>query len=194
MIPFNKASITRLEENYALQAMERKLSGDGTFTLKAYELLHKKIGIKNVLLTTSCTHALELAALLSDIKPGDEVIVPSYTFVSTVNAFLLRGAKPVFCDINPETLNMDEDLIENLITSDTRAIVPVHYAGVCCNMDKINRIALKYNLLVIEDAAQAVGSFYNDMPAGTLSDYGCYSFHETKNYVMGEGGSYYCKG
>lgn len=189
MIPFNKPSITEVESRYVLQAINNKLCGDGNFTKMAYELLSEKIGVHNILLTTSCTHALELSALLSEFKVGDEVIFPSFTFVSTLNAFLLRGIKPVFCEIDPKTMNIDVEKIEGLITNKTRAIVPVHYAGVCCNMDYINSIANKYNLIIIEDAAQAVGSRYKNIPAGTLSDYGCFSFHETKNYVMGEGGA-----
>jgi dTDP-4-amino-4,6-dideoxygalactose transaminase len=141
-----------------------------------------------MILTTSCTHALELAALLCDIGPGDEVILPSYTFSSTANAFLLRGARLVFCDIRPDTLNMDEKLLSGLITPKTKAIVPVHYAGVACEMDSICGLAQENGLFVIEDAAQAVGSTYNGRPCGALSDIGCYSFHETKNYCMGEGG------
>lgn len=189
MIPFNKASITKLENKYVLQALSGKLCGDGFFTKKAYKLFSEKIGVENILLTTSCTHALELSALLSDFNPGDEVIFPSFTFVSTLNAFLLRGVSPVFCEIDPKTMNIDVNRIENLITQKTKAIVPVHYAGVCCDMNAINKIAKENNLIVIEDAAQAVGSKYYQQPAGTLADYGCYSFHETKNYTMGEGGA-----
>ena len=141
------------------------------------------------MLTTSCTHALEMAALLADIQPGDEVILPSFTFVSTADAFVLRGAVPVFVDIRPDTMNIDENLIEAAITDRTKAIAPVHYAGVSCEMDKIMEIAEKYNLKVIEDAAQGVMSTYKGKPLGTIGDYGCYSFHETKNYSMGEGGA-----
>lgn len=190
MIPFNKASVTDLEERYVIDALRNsKLSGDGKYTMKVYEQMKRILGIETMLLTTSGTTALEMAALLIDLEPGDEVIVPSFTFSSTVNAFLLRGAKPVFCDTRPDTLNMDETLIEALITPKTRAIYCVDYAGVPCEMEAINAIAKKHGLFVIEDAAQAVGSKYKGQYAGTLSEFGCYSFHETKNYVMGEGGA-----
>lgn len=190
MIPFNKASITKREEQNLIDALHNsKLSGDGNYTMKVYEQLKKRFGLENVLLTTSGTTALEMASLLIDLQPGDEVIAPSFTFSSTVNAFLLRGAKPVFCDIREDTFNMDERLIERLITPNTRAIYCVDYAGVPCEMDTINAIAKKHGLFVIEDAAQAIGSTYKGRYAGTLSEFGCYSFHETKNYVMGEGGA-----
>lgn len=190
MIPFNKASITNKEEQNLIDALHNsKLSGDGNYTMKVYEQLKKRFGLENVLLTTSGTTALEMASLLIDLQPGDEVIAPSFTFSSTVNAFLLRGAKPVFCDIREDTFNMDESLIERLITPNTRAIYCVDYAGVPCEMDTINAIAKKHGLFVIEDAAQAIGSTYKGRYAGTLSEFGCYSFHETKNYVMGEGGA-----
>lgn len=190
MIPFNKASITNREEQNLIDALHNsKLSGDGNYTMKVYEQLKKRFGLENVLLTTSGTTALEMASLLIDLQPGDEVIAPSFTFSSTVNAFLLRGAKPVFCDIREDTFNMDERLIERLITPNTRAIYCVDYAGVPCEMDTINAIAKKHGLFVIEDAAQAIGSTYKGRYAGTLSEFGCYSFHETKNYVMGEGGA-----
>lgn len=190
MIFFNKASITDLERDNLKDALyNSKLSGDGKYTMKVYEQMKRLFGIETMLLTTSGTTALEMAALLINLEPGDEVIVPSFTFSSTVNAFLLRGAKPVFCDIRPDTLNMDESLIESLITSRTRAIYCVDYAGIPCEMDTINAIAQKHGLFVIEDAAQAVGSKYKGRYAGTLSEFGCYSFHETKNYVMGEGGA-----
>lgn len=190
MIPFNKASITDLEQSNVIDALHNsKLSGDGKYTMKVYEQMKKLLGIETMLLTTSGTTALEMAALLINLEPGDEVIVPSFTFSSTVNAFLLRGAKPVFCDIRPDTFNMDENLIEGLITPRTRAIYCVDYAGIPCEMDTINAIAQKHGLFVIEDAAQAVGSKYKGKYAGTLSEFGCYSFHETKNYVMGEGGA-----
>ncbi len=190
MIPFNKPSITETEKKYINESLNTlKLCGDGNFTRKASDIFKNKLNIPNTLLVTSGTHALELAALLADIQPGDEFIAPSYTFVSTINAFILRGAKPVFCDIEKETMNMDASKIEALITPKTKAICPVHYAGVICDMDKINAIAKKYNLFVIEDAAQAVGSLYKEnRPAGTIGDIGCFSFHETKNYTMGEGG------
>lgn len=190
MIFFNKASVTALERDNLMDALHNsKLSGDGKYTMKVYEQMKRLFGIETMLLTTSGTTALEMAALLINLEPGDEVIVPSFTFSSTVNAFLLRGAKPVFCDIRPDTLNMDETLVEGLITSRTRAIYCVDYAGIPCEMDTINAIAWKHGLFVIEDAAQAVGSRYKGRYAGTLSEFGCYSFHETKNYVMGEGGA-----
>lgn len=189
MIPFNKASVTELEEKYVVDALHNsKLSGDGKYTMRVYEQVKERFGIENMLLTTSGTTALEMAAILIDLEPGDEVIVPSFTFSSTVNAFLLRGAKPVFCDIRPDTLNMDEKLIESLITPKTRAIYCVDYAGIPCEMDEINAVANKRGLFVIEDAAQSIGSKYKGQWAGTLAEFGCYSFHETKNYVMGEGG------
>ena len=167
----------------------RKICGDGQFTKKCNSWLEWKTGTSKALLTTSCTHALEMAALLAGIKAGDEVIMPSYTFVSTADAFVLRGAKPVFVDIRPDTMNIDETFIEDAITEKTRAIVPVHYAGVSCEMDTIMSIAKKYNLAVIEDAAQAIYSTYNGKACGTFGDYGCFSFHETKNLSMGEGGA-----
>lgn len=190
MIPFNKASITDLEQSNVIDALHNsKLSGDGKYTMKAYEQMKRLFGIETMLLTTSGTTALEMAALLINLEPGDEVIVPSFTFSSTVNAFLLRDARPVFCDIRPDTFNMNENLIEGLITPRTRAIYCVDYAGIPCEMDAVNAIAQKHGLFVIEDAAQAVGSKYKGKYAGTLSEFGCYSFHETKNYVMGEGGA-----
>ena len=191
MIPFNKPSITELEKTYMMQAIDSlKLCGDGAYTKKVYQIFGEKLGIDKMLLTTSCSHALDMSAILAGLKEGDEVIAPSYTFVSTINAFVLRGAKPVFCDVEKETMNIDASKIEELITPKTKAIYPVHYAGVICDMDKINAIAKKHNLLVIEDAAQAVGSFYKGKyAAGTIGDIGCYSFHETKNYAMGEGGA-----
>ena len=190
MINFNECSITDLEKKYVEDALLHKQCGDGGYTKKSYQLFKDKLNIDNLLLTTSCSTSLDMTAILADIKEGDEVIVPSYTFVSTANAFVLRGAKPVFCEINPDTLNIDEDKIEELITDKTKAIYPVHYAGVICNMDKINDIAKRHNLYVIEDAAQAVGSVYKGKyPAGTIGDMGCFSFHETKNYTMGEGGA-----
>ena len=167
----------------------QKICGDGIYTKKCNEWIEKRTGTKKCLLTTSCTHATELAALLCGIGPQDEVIMPSYTFVSTANAFVLRGAVPVFVDIRPDTMNMDETLIEDAITDKTRAIVPVHYAGVACEMDAIMAIADKYNLKVIEDAAQGIMAFYKGKALGAIGDYGCFSFHETKNYSMGEGGA-----
>lgn len=190
MIPFNKASITDIEKKYMLDAIEKKLCGDGEYTKKVHKAFFQKFGIENILLTTSCSHALDMTAILAQFKPGDEIIVPSFTFVSTVNAFALRGAKPVFCEVEKETMNIDASKIEELITPKTKAIYPVHYAGVICDMDKIMDIARRHNLIVIEDAAQAVGSVYKGKyVAGTIGDMGCYSFHETKNYSMGEGGA-----
>lgn len=191
MIPFNIPPYVGKELEYVKEAMEknRKICGDGPFTKKCSEWMENKFNVEKVLLTTSCTHATEMTAILTDIKEGDEVIAPSFTFVSTVNPFVLRGAKIVFIDINPKTMNIDENLIEAAITEKTKAILPVHYAGVACNMDKIMEIAKKYNLIVIEDAAQGVMSEYKGKPLGTIGDYGCFSFHETKNYSMGEGGA-----
>lgn len=191
MINFNVPPYTGKELDYIKEAMEKnhKICGDGPFTKKCNEWLENKFRSAKVLLTTSCTHATEMAAILADIKEGDEVIAPSYTFVSSVNPFVLRGAKIVFVDINPKTMNIDENLIEKAVTSKTKAIVPVHYAGVSCEMDKIMEIAKKYNLVVIEDAAQGVMSEYKGKALGTIGDYGCFSFHETKNYSMGEGGA-----
>lgn len=191
MIPFNKPSIKELEKECMSEALSSlKLCGDGKFTHKVYDIFREKFDISNILLTTSCSHALDMTAILADLKPGDEIIAPSYTFVSTINAFALRGAKPVFCDVEKSTMNIDANKIEELITPATKAIYPVHYAGVICDMDKIKDIAKKHNLLVIEDAAQAVGSYYKGtQAAGTIGDMGCYSFHETKNYAMGEGGA-----
>ena len=191
MIPFNIPPYVGKELEYVREAMEKnhKICGDGPFTKKCNEWMEKKFNVEKVLLTTSCTHAMEMAAILADIKEGDEVIAPSFTFVSTVNPFVLRGAKIVFVDINPKTMNIDENLIEDAITEKTRAILPVHYAGVACNMDKIMEIAKKHNLIVIEDAAQGVMSEYKGKPLGTIGEYGCFSFHETKNYSMGEGGA-----
>lgn len=189
MIPFNKASITNKEVEYVTDALlNGKSSGDGKYTMKVYEKFKELLGIENMLLTTSGTTSLEMASLLINLQPGDEVIVPSFTFSSTANAFMLRRAQPIFCDIRPDTMNIDENKIEELITEKTKAIYTVDYAGIPCEMDKINEIAKKHNLFVIEDAAQAVGSKYKGRYAGTLGDFGCYSFHETKNYVMGEGG------
>ena len=190
MIPFNVPPYVGVEEKYVKEAIRKhKICGDGEFTRKCSTWFEEKTKSKKVLLTTSCTHATEMAALLSDIHRGDEVIMPSFTFVSTADAFVLRGAIPVFVDIRPDTMNIDENLIEAAITDKTRAIVPVHYAGVGCEMDKIMQIANKYHLLVIEDAAQGVLSKYKGKYLGTIGDYGCYSFHETKNYSMGEGGA-----
>ena len=190
MINFNVPPIIGTEVDYVKKAIENhKICGDGEFTKKCSEWIEKTTGTKKALLTTSCTHATEMAAILADIQPGDEVIMPSYTFVSTADAFVLRGAKAVFVDIRPDTMNIDEKLIEDAITDKTKAIVPVHYAGVACEMDEICRIAEKHNLFVIEDAAQGVMATYKGKKLGTIGDYGCYSFHETKNYSMGEGGA-----
>ena len=190
MIRFNVPPYTGKEMEYIKKAVEnQKICGDGDFTHKCNEWLEQKTGIKKALLTTSCTHATEMAAILCDIKPGDEVIMPSYTFVSTADAFVLRGAKAVFVDVRPDTMNIDENLIEDAITDKTRAIAPVHYAGVSCDMDKIMDIAKRHNLLVVEDAAQGIMSEYKGKALGTFGDYGCFSFHETKNFSMGEGGA-----
>lgn len=191
MIPFNKNFIIENELNYIKDIIDnhKTLCGDGVYTKKCHALLEQKLGAKKVLLAHSCTAALEMAAILLDLQPGDEVIMPSYTFVSTANAFVLRGAVPVFVDIRPDTLNIDENLIEQAITEKTKAICCVHYAGVACEMDTILNIARRHNLYVVEDAAQGVGSFYKGRPLGTIGDMGCFSFHETKNVICGEGGA-----
>jgi dTDP-4-amino-4,6-dideoxygalactose transaminase len=190
-IPFNKPFIIGKELFYIAQAVieNRHISGDGPFTKKGRTWLEDRLRCPKALLTHSCTAALEMAAILADIKPGDEIIMPSFTFVSTANAFVLRGGVPVFVDIRPDTLNIDEKLIEKAITGRTRAIVPVHYAGVACAMDEILEIAERYNLLVIEDAAQALLSTYKGKYLGTFGQLGCLSFHETKNIISGEGGA-----
>ncbi|KAB2878370.1 dTDP-4-amino-4,6-dideoxygalactose transaminase [bacterium] len=188
-IPFSKPYLTGKEAHYLYQAvLSGIISGNGTFTKKCHEFFQERYHFKKCLLTTSCTDALEMAAILIDIKAGDEVIMPSYTFVSTANAFVLRGARIVFADSGPDNPNMDADQIESLITSKTRAIIPVHYAGIACNMDKIMELALKHNLYVIEDAAQAIDSFYNNKPLGSIGHLAAFSFHETKNVISGEGG------
>ena len=190
MINFNVPPFTGREMDYIKKCVEnQKICGDGIYTKKCNEWLENKTGTTKCLLTTSCTHATELAALLAEIQPGDEVIMPAYTFVSTADAFVLRGAVPVFVDIRPDTMNIDENLIEAAITEKTKAIVPVHYAGVACEMDKIMELAKKYELVVIEDAAQGIMSTYKGKALGTIGDFGCFSFHETKNYSMGEGGA-----
>ncbi len=190
MIKFNVPPFTGKEMDYIRQAVENeKICGDGEFTRRCSRWAEQKTGCKKCLLTTSCTDALELAALLAGVEPGDEVILPSYTFVSTANAFVLRGAVPVFVDIRPDTMNMDENLIEAAITDRTKVIAPVHYAGVGCEMDQIMALAGKYNLMVVEDAAQGIMAEYKGKPLGTIGDFGCYSFHETKNYSCGEGGA-----
>ena len=190
MIDFNRPPFVGKELDYIKQAVDfGKLCGDGEFTKRCSAWMRDKFQVSHVLMTTSCTHALEMAAYLCDLKPGDEVILPSYTFVSTADAFVLRGAKLVFVDIHPETMNIDETKIEAAITEKTKVIVPVHYAGVSCAMNEILDIAKKYNLKVVEDAAQGVNAYYNGRALGTIGDFGCYSFHETKNYSMGEGGA-----
>ena len=190
MINFNVPPFTGKELDYMKMAIEnQKICGDGQFTKKCNEWIEAKTGTSKCLLTTSCTHALEMAALLADIKPGDEVILPAYTFVSTADAFVARGATVVFVDIRPDTMNIDETKIEAAITEKTKAIAPVHYAGVSCEMDVIMDIAKRHKLLVIEDAAQGIMSTYKGKALGTIGDYGCFSFHETKNYTMGEGGA-----
>ena len=190
MIGFNVAPFTGKEFDYIREAIrEEHICGDGIFTKKCNQWIESETGTAKALLTTSCTQATEMAALLLEIEPGDEVIMPSYTFVSTANAFVLRGAVPVFVDIRPDTMNLDENLIEAAITKRTKAIVPVHYAGVSCEMDRILEIAGKYGLSVVEDAAQGVKASYKGRALGSIGDYGCFSFHETKNYSMGEGGA-----
>lgn len=190
MIRFNVPPYTGREMENVKKAIENMhICGDGEFTKKCSQYLEKTTGTAKCLLTTSCTHALEMAALLCDLKEGDEVIVPSYTFVSTADAFVLRGAKAVFVDIRPDTMNIDERLIEGAITEKTKAIFVVHYAGVACEMDTIMEIAGRHKLKVVEDAAQAIMCTYKGKPLGTIGDFGCYSFHETKNFSMGEGGA-----
>ncbi|MBE5867400.1 MAG: dTDP-4-amino-4,6-dideoxygalactose transaminase [Lachnospiraceae bacterium] len=190
MIKFNEPPYTGKELDYIKRAIEaQKICGDGKFTQMCNGWIEKQTGTTKCLLTTSCTHALEMAAILADIKEGDEVIMPAYTFVSTADAFVMRGAKIVFVDIRPDTMNMDEKLIEAAITEKTRAIAPVHYAGVACEMDTIMEIAARHHLVVVEDAAQGVMASYKGRALGTIGDFGCFSFHETKNYSMGEGGA-----
>ncbi|MDD6491319.1 MAG: dTDP-4-amino-4,6-dideoxygalactose transaminase [Firmicutes bacterium] len=190
MIRFNEPPYTGKEMKNIQKAIENMhICGDGEFTKKCSEYLERTTGTAKCLLTTSCTHALEMAALLCDLKEGDEVILPSYTFVSTADAFVLRGAKAVFVDIRPDTMNIDETLIEDAITEKTKAIFVVHYAGVACEMDTIMEIADRHHLMVVEDAAQAIMCTYKGKPLGTIGDFGCYSFHETKNFSMGEGGA-----
>lgn len=188
-IPFNKPFLTGKEAHYIYQAVySGKLSGNGVFTKKCQNFFEEQYGFRKALMTTSCTDALEMAAILCDIKPGDEVIAPSYTFVSTVLAFVRQGAKIVFCDSCKDNPDIDPDRIEALITPRTRVIIPVHYAGVACDMDRIMDIAHRHNLLVVEDAAQAIGSYYKGRPLGSIGHFGCFSFHETKNIIAGEGG------
>ena len=188
-IHFNKPYLSGNETQYIRDAVSSlKISGDGLFTKKCHEFFEKKYNFKKVLLTTSCTDALEMAAILLDIKEGDEVIAPSFTFVSTVNAFVLRGAKIVFCDSGLDNPNMDVNLIEKLITSKTKVIIPVHYARIACDMDKMMALASKYNLFVVVDAAQAIDSYYKEKPLGSIGHMAAFSFHETKNIISGEGG------
>lgn len=191
MINFNEPTLVGKELDYIKDAVtvEHKLCGDGKYTRKCNKWIEENTGVSRAMLTTSCTHALEIAAILSDIKEGDEVIMPSFTFCSTADAFVLRGAKIVFVDIRPDTMNINEDLIEDAVTGKTKVIVPVHYAGVGCEMDKIIDIAKRHGLKVVEDAAQGVRAFYKGKALGSIGDYGCFSFHETKNYCMGEGGA-----
>ena len=190
MIDFNVPPFTGKELEYMQQAIKnKKICGDGEFTNKCSHWMEEKFQANHVLLTTSCTHALEMAAVLTQVKPGDEVILPSYTFVSTADAFVQRGATLVFVDIRPDTMNLDERLIEDAITDKTKVIVPVHYAGVGCAMDEIMEIAARHHLMVVEDAAQGIYAYYKGRALGTIGDFGCYSFHETKNYSMGEGGA-----
>ena len=190
MIPFNKPPFIGKEKQYIDQAIDNnKICGDGDFSKKCHAWLEEKTGARRGLLVTSGSTALDMAAILADVGPGDEVILPSYTFVSTANAFVLRGAKLVFVDIRPDTQNIDEKLIEDAITDKTKVIAPVHYAGVGCEMDTIMEIAKKHGLIVVEDAAQGVMSTYKGRALGSIGDFGCYSFHETKNYSMGEGGA-----
>lgn len=190
MIPFNVPLVTGREEAYIAEAIQnKKFSGDGSFTKRCNAWLEQHIGTYKALLTTSCTHAMEMAALLLDIQPGDEVIMPSFTFVSTANPFVLRGAKIVFVDVQPDTMNIDERLIEGAITERTKAIVPVHYAGVGCEMDVILEIAHRHQLWVVEDAAQCIGAYYRGKHLGNIGHLGCLSFHDTKNIQCGEGGA-----
>ena len=190
MIPFNRPHLTGNEQRYIVQAHKNGvLAGNGVFTQKCQAWVEQRMGVKKAFLTHSCTAALEMAAILADIRSGDEIIMPSYTFVSTANAFVLRGAVPVFVDIRPDTLNIDEKLIEKAITRKTKAIVPVHYAGVGCEMDAILKIARRHQLLVIEDAAHCVNATYKGRELGSIGHLGALSFHETKNIISGEGGA-----
>jgi len=188
-IGFNKPYLTGKETEYILEAVRsKKILGDGIFTKRCHEFFEKRYHFKKALLTTSCTDALEMCALLLDIQPGDEVIAPSFTFVSTVNAFVLRGAKIVFADSTDANPNLDVSGIESLITPRTKVIIPVHYAGIACDMDSIIALSRQYSLHVVEDAAQAVDSFYKGNPLGSLGTLSAFSFHETKNVISGEGG------
>ncbi|MFC2146246.1 dTDP-4-amino-4,6-dideoxygalactose transaminase [Acidobacteriota bacterium] len=188
-IPFNKPYLTGKETHYIYQAvLSGKISGDGVFTKKCHSFFEEKYDIKKALLTTSCTDALEMAAILIDIKPGDEVIMPSFTFVSTANAFILRGAKIIFADSEEKTPNLDVKKVENLVTAKTKAIVPVHYAGLACDMAPLMKLAHKYNMFVIEDSAMGIDAYYKGKPLGSIGHLGTFSFHETKNVISGEGG------
>jgi dTDP-4-amino-4,6-dideoxygalactose transaminase len=192
-IPFNKPLIIGTEHGYVSEAIRSgRISGDGPFTQRCARLMEQRFGVRKVLMTPSCTAALELAAMLCGLEPGDEVIMPSYTFVSTASAFVRAGARPVFVDIRPDTLNLDESRVEEAVTPRTRAIVPVHYAGVGCEMDDLLRTARRHGLLVVEDAAQGVNSYYKGRALGSIGDLGTYSFHDTKNVVCGEGGALLC--
>lgn len=189
-IPFNRPSLVGQEMEYLTQAIANgHISGDGEFTRRCHRLLEETLGVKKALLTTSCTHALEMAALLMDIQPGDEVIVPSFTFVSTINAFVLRGARPIFADIRPDTLNINEDKLEGLITDRTKAIITVHYAGVACEINRILELGNQHGLTIIEDNAHGLFGKYKDKPLGTFGRFATQSFHETKNFSCGEGGA-----
>ena len=193
MIPFNKPFVNGNENKYVLETIEkRKLSGNGVFTKKCHQFFEERYGFKKVIMTTSCTDALEMAAILCDVKPGDEVIVPSYTFVSSALAFVRQGARIVFADSCENNPNINADMIEALITDKTKVIVPVHYAGVACDMDKIMDIANRHKLFVVEDAAQAIDSYYKDKPLGGIGHFGCFSFHETKNVTAGGEGGLLC--
>ena len=190
MIDFNRPPVLGTENEYFQKALENgKLCGDGPFTKQVSDWFKNRFSVKYCYLTTSCTSALEMASWLCDLEPGDEVIMPSYTCVSTADAFVLRGARIVFVDIDPKTMNIDPGKIEDAVTDRTRVICPVHYAGVACDMDEIGRIAKKHGLKIVEDAAQGVNAYYKGRALGTIGDYGCFSFHETKNYSMGEGGA-----
>ena len=189
-IPFNRPFLAGRELEYIRQAVEAgHLSGDGPFTMQCHAWLQRQLGVSKALLTHSCTAALEMAAILADVGPGDEVIMPSFTFVSTANAFVLRGATPVFVDVRPDTFNLDERLVEEAVTDRTRVLVPVHYAGVSCDMQALMAIAGSHNLLVVEDAAQGLMSSYDDQPVGSIGHLAAFSFHETKNVISGEGGA-----
>jgi len=189
-IPFNRPGLVGKEMEYVAQAVANgHISGDGEFTRRCHRLLEETLGVKKTLLTTSCTHALEMAALLLDIQPGNEVIVPSFTFVSTINAFVLRGARPVFADVRPDTLNLDEDKLERLITTRTKAVILVHYAGVACEMNRIEEIVSRHGLTLIEDNAHGLFGKYKDKQLGTFGRFATQSFHETKNFSCGEGGA-----